>query len=315
MPARSNGRETDASKDASTHSAHDATPTRFTTRSGLVRQTPESASTREDYSVAENEIETPSGVDRELGATSQPPEYVRMVLRANTELSAQFNRMSEMYKKTLEAVTAEAALYRKELEQARKDIKELHQQSQTEINQLQQEIVSLKELIKTLPSAVSTTPSDSQISSPGRSWASIVTGSSAISPGTKNTTSAHTLPNFTLNLRNASEETKQKLADGATAKSAIQKALRDQEDTKEINVEGVKSTPGSAVRIFLNSEEDMNTIREKPQWLETLPGAKLKGEPWYPIMVNNVRKADVFTEEGRLMGTLWKLSDRKVRLV
>jgi hypothetical protein len=288
MPARRDGRELDAPNDASSPSAPEATLAP-TTRSGLIRQTLASPSTREDYSAPENGIDIPQGANRE--PVAQPPDYLHMILRANAELSVQFKRMSETYEKTLEAVTAEAALYRKELDQSRK-----------EIQKLQQEITGLKALLTSLPPAAPSTLPSSQDSSLGRSWASVVTGSSAISPGTKNTTSAHTLPNIILNLRYASEDTKQKLADGATAKSTIQKALRDQDDTKAINVEGVKSTPGSAVRIFLNSEEDINTIREKPEWLESLSGAKLKGEPWYPIMINNVRKSDVFTEEGQLKG-------------
>lgn len=51
---------------------------------------------------------------------------------------------------------------------------------------------------------------------------------------------------------------------------------RDLDDTKEINSEGVKVTPTLALCVFVNGEEDINTILEKPQWLKALGGAKLK---------------------------------------
>lgn len=62
-----------------------------------------------------------------------------MTLRANNELMIRFDRMSEVYANNVEAITAESALYRKELEISRK-----------EVNELQKEIANMKELIQSL---------------------------------------------------------------------------------------------------------------------------------------------------------------------
>jgi hypothetical protein len=66
-------------------------------------------------------------------------------------------------------------------------------------------------------------------------------------------------------VRNADEDTKRELADGATAKNAIQNTLRKHQDLGEVRIEGVKVTPGSMVRVFLASEGDVHMMREHQQ--------------------------------------------------
>jgi hypothetical protein len=167
-----------------------------------------------------------------------------------------------------------------------------------QIDELKKTVQEIHETTST-KTTTSTTPT-TQTPSGGRSWASVVTASSAISPATKATTAALTLPNVTINVRNADEDTKRELADGATAKSAIQNALKKHQDTGEVRIEGVKVTPGSIVRVFLAGEGDVRMMREHQQWLRTFNGAKLNGEPWFPIKIDSVRKSDVFEKNGEV---------------
>jgi hypothetical protein len=80
-------------------------------------------------------------------------------------------------------------------------------------------------------------------------------------------------------MRNADEDAKRELADGATTKNVIQNALRKHQDLGEVRIKGVKVTPGLMVRVFLAGEGDVHMMWEHQQWLKTFNGAKLNGEP------------------------------------
>ena len=138
MPARRSEREGNASHDAST-SAPDASVGLPTTRSGLVRQALELSTPEENASARE------LGVGTLLPSTSQPvapsqPDYVKVILQSNAELSVQVKRMSETYERALRTITAEAERYREESEKARAESIE----GQSKIYELQEEITSLK---------------------------------------------------------------------------------------------------------------------------------------------------------------------------
>jgi hypothetical protein len=110
--------------------------------------------------------ENDAGGEDEMGAPleanqvpAQPPqEYLQPILRASSELMIRFDGMAEVYAKNVEAIIAETALCRKELEESRKDVNELHK-----------EIANLKELIQSLSLGASTILPSTQASSLGRS--------------------------------------------------------------------------------------------------------------------------------------------------
>lgn len=136
MPVKCSERGGNASADASGPPAPNAALDPPTTRSGLVRQMPVATVTQNDD--ADGEIITGYLQDPSQGVAQSPPEYVQRILRAHTELMVECKRMSEAYK-NVEAITADAALYRKELEKSRKEVNELHK-----------EVANLKELIQSL---------------------------------------------------------------------------------------------------------------------------------------------------------------------
>jgi hypothetical protein len=194
--------------------------------------------------------------------------------------------MSEAYK-NVEAIAAEAALYRKELEESRKEVHELHK-----------EVATLKELIQSLSVGPPTTSPSTQVSSPGRSWASIVSQSSLASSNTRAARIGLGLPAVVLDLRSVREDTHNLVDDLAQTRERIRTALQDDTTTADVNIVGVKSTSRTTVKIFVDSEESVANLRQATHWLNSLPGAKLQGEQWFPIKLNDVKKESVFDASG-----------------
>ncbi|KAJ5215588.1 uncharacterized protein N7498_001995 [Penicillium cinerascens] len=282
MPARRDERQGNASNNASTPSASDTAFYPTTTKSGLVRQI-SVATTVQDEDDGERTVRT---IETQQGS-EQPQSEFQLLLRANNELMIRFDRMSEVYAKNVEAITAESALYRQELETSWK-----------EVNELQKEIVSLKELIQSLSLGAPTTSPGTQVSSPGRSWASIVSQSSLASSETRAARAGLGLPAVILDLRAAEDETKALVDDPTRIREKIRTALQGETTTASIDVVGVKSTSRSTIKIFVDSEESVANLWQATQWLNALPGSKLQGEQWFPVKLNDVKKDSIFGASG-----------------
>lgn len=286
MPARRNEREGNASNNASSRPSPDRTPDPPTTRSGLVRQTPVSTVVVDDDIDGESRTEAPV---EEVQGPEQPQTEFQILLRANNELMIRFDRMTEAYAKTLAMVTTENALYRKELTDSRREIREL-----------QNEIVSLKELVQSQSVNAPTTPPSTQVSSPGRSWASVVSQSSLGSSGTRAVRTGLGLPAVILDLRSAGEEIKALVNDPTQTREKIRTTLQCGTATANVEIVGVKPTSRTTIKIFVDSEESVASLRQDPHWLNALPGAQLQGEQWFPIKLNDVKKDSVFGVSGML---------------
>jgi hypothetical protein len=217
----------------------------------------------------------------------QPPTEFQMLLRANNELMIRVDRMSETYAKALTTITTENASLRKELEESRK-----------EVHELQKEIANLKELVQSLSVNASSAPSGTPASSPGRSWASIVSQSSLASSHTRAARTGLGLPAVVLDLRSASEETKTLVDDPTQTREKIRTALQGETMTASVDIVGVKPTSRTTVKVFVDSEESVANLRQVTSWLNALPGAKLQGEQWFPVKLNDVKKESVFEASG-----------------
>lgn len=226
--------------------------------------------------------------DLSQGLPQNPPEYVQRLLRAHTELMVQCKNMSEAYK-NMEAIAAEAALYRKELEESRKEVTELHK-----------EVANLKELLQSLSVVAPSTSPSTQFGSPGRSWASIASQSSLASSDTRAARTGLGLPAVILDLRSAGEETKTLVNDPAQIREKIRAALQDETATASVDVVGVKPTSKTSVKIFVDSEESVAKLRRTTHWMNAMPGAKLQGEQCFPIKLNDVKRDSVFETSGTL---------------
>ena len=284
MPGKRSERGGNASDDASGPPAPDAALALPTTRSGLVRQVPVTVAGEDENDAGRRRVEASNGPDK---GSEQPPTEFQMLLRANNELMIRVDRMSEAYAKTLTAITTENALYRKELEESRK-----------EVHGLQKEIASLKELVQCLSVNVSSSPPSTQVSSPGRSWASIVSQSSLASSNTRAARVGLGLPAVILDLRSTGEGTKTLVDDPAQARAKIRAALQGETNTASVDVVGVKTTSKTTIKVFVDSEESVANLRRATHWLNAMPGAKLQGEQWFPIKVNDVKRESVFETSG-----------------
>ncbi|KAJ5300186.1 hypothetical protein N7508_007429 [Penicillium antarcticum] len=284
MPGKRSERGGNASDDASGPPAPDTALALPTTRSGLVRQVPVTVAGEDENDAGRRRVEASNGPDK---GSEQPPTEFQMLLRANNELMIRVDRMSEAYAKTLTAITTENALYRKELEESRK-----------EVHGLQKEIASLKELVQFLSVNVSSSPPSTQVSSPGRSWASIVSQSSLASSNTRAARVGLGLPAVILDLRSAGEGAKTLVDDPAQTREKIRTALQGETTTASVDVVGVKTTSKTTIKVFVGSEESVANLRRATHWLNAMPGAKLQGEQWFPIKVNDVKRESVFETSG-----------------
>lgn len=91
--------------------------------------------------------------------------------------------------------------------------------------------------------------------------------------------------------------TKKDLKNAETVKNVLQKALRAEDTTKDINVQGLKLLEGPQLLVQLASKGECEIARINTRWLEkALPGARVRGETWYPVKIDGVYKNQVTKE-------------------
>ncbi|KAJ5533370.1 hypothetical protein N7494_006946 [Penicillium frequentans] len=134
--------------------------------------------------------------------------------------------------------------------------------------------------------------------STGRSWASIVSQSSVMSPSTRTVRSSLGLPAVVLDLRSANEETKALIDDPAQMREKVRAALKEETTISNVEIIGVKSTSRTTVKVFVDSEDSVAHLRRATQWMGSLPGATLQGEQWFPVKLNDVKKESVYETSG-----------------
>ena len=160
-----------------------------------------------------------------------------------------------------------------------------------------------------------TTSPSTQIRSSGRSWASIVPQSSLASSDTRAARAGLGLPAGILDLRCAGDETKALVDDPTRTRKKIRTALQGESTTASIDIVGSMSTPRSTIKIFVDSEESVTNLRQATHWLNALPGARLQGEQWFPVKLNDVKKESVFetsgAQRGDFMSTLQEENEGK----
>ncbi|KAK9342434.1 hypothetical protein V1522DRAFT_416198 [Lipomyces starkeyi] len=150
--------------------------------------------------------------------------------------------------------------------------------------------------------------------STGRSWASVVSQPSVMSANTRAARTGLGIPAVTLDLRFAGEETRTLVDDPTQARDKIRTALQDDATTASIDIVGLKPTSRTTVKVFVDSEESVANLRRATHWLDALPGAKLQGEPWFPVKLNDVRKEASMMRQGLRGRTLHEPSKMRMML-
>ena len=282
MSVKRSERGGNASTDASGPPAPDAALDPPTTRSGLVRQTP--MATAAQGIDADDEIVTGYSQDTSQGLVQSPPEYVQRILRAHKQ-SLWWNA---------NACLKHTRMWR----QLQPTQRYIARNWKNRDDELHKEVANLKELIQSLSVGAPTTSPSTQGGSPGRSWASVASQSSLASSNTRAARAGFGLPAVILDLRSAREGTKTLVDDPAQAREKIRTALQDETTTAKVDIMGVKPTSKTTIKVFVDSEESVANLRRATHWLNAMPGAKLQGEQWFPIKVNDVKRESVFDTSG-----------------
>ncbi|KAF7589597.1 hypothetical protein BBP40_004057 [Aspergillus hancockii] len=128
----------------------------------------------------------------------------------------------------------------------------------------------------------------------------MITSTSAISSTTRATRTNLGLPTVTLDTRQADPQLKETLREPTELRGIIMASIKAHHQTENITIEGAKSAPRHTVKIFVDKEENTTRLREYREWLEALPGVRLRGEQWFPVKIDDVRKSDVFDDNGCL---------------
>ncbi|TKA37470.1 hypothetical protein B0A49_14028, partial [Cryomyces minteri] len=87
--------------------------------------------------------------------------------------------------------------------------------------------------------------------------------------------------------------------DIAKVKDKLERALRAHEATNGAKIDFIRTLSGDRIEVCFETEEQCKQARQNPRWLEVaMPGARLKGETWYPIKCDGVAKFMVIDPEG-----------------
>jgi hypothetical protein len=171
-----------------------------------------------------------------------------------------------------------------------------------ELQSMRREITELSVAVRSQQSSNSPSQQESQAPSVGRSWASIATPSSVVSPASRVSRADLGLPMVVLDVRQATPQAKSILQDPTLLQKTIGTALRAESQTENIQIEGIKSAPRSTIKVFVSRKEDAEILTEQRQWLKALPGVKLQEGQWFPVKLDEVRKSDVYDDSGLLRG-------------
>ncbi|GKZ27412.1 hypothetical protein AbraIFM66951_004198 [Aspergillus brasiliensis] len=151
----------------------------------------------------------------------------------------------------------------------------------------------LKVLGQSLSVSAPATPPSTQVSSPGRSRASVVSRSSLASSNTQAARTGLGLPAVIIDLRSAGEETKALEDDPTQTREKIRTALQRETATANVDVVGVKPTSRTTLK-----RKASRASAGPLTGCHALPGAQLQGEQWFRIKLNDVKKESVFRESG-----------------
>ena len=90
---------------------------------------------------------------------------------------------------------------------------------------------------------------------------------------------------------------KSERSNAAKIKEEITNIMQAQLETKDCKIQHVRILPGEKVEICMETDSQCENARHHPRWLElAMPGARMKGQTWFPIKCDNVPKSQVMKE-------------------
>jgi hypothetical protein len=204
-------------------------------------------------------------------------------------------------KKELDISRREAQVAQRQAEEDRKETQKAWETIKSELVAARSEIALLKSeissisnntLVRTYASAA--TSAINSPSSAGQKMQS--TGGRDVNPAA---TQKQPLPGVTIDLRRTKEDIN--TMNLLTLKQTVQKVVQAQELTKHITIKGMQLR-GSTIRVVVQNEEEAQAIRVNDGWVtKCFDGARVRGEEWFPVKVDDVHKASVFEDDGVVM--------------
>lgn len=85
--------------------------------------------------------------------------------------------------------------------------------------------------------------------------------------------------------------TKEEKSDANKMKKTLKEALKSVEATQETGIRFIRILPRERFDVVFRNETEASTARRHPQWLHTaMPGARMRGETWFPLKCDGVAK-------------------------
>jgi hypothetical protein len=101
----------------------------------------------------------------------------------------------------------------------------------------------------------------------------------------------------------------------AEIKANLQTSLKVNKVTEKLTIKCLRPGPGDRIDVVFGDKDEANKARQHTRWLSSgMPGARVKGEQWYPVKCDSVVKQCVLDDEINDGKTLKKdiLKDFKV---
>ncbi|KAJ5543842.1 hypothetical protein N7494_005121 [Penicillium frequentans] len=253
------------------------------------------------------------------GHATPTPDQTDPILRAILEAFGKVETANKYFHQEIEARHVERSRFQSQITELRNELCRRDERYQEEIKSYKVALVEMQEKMEELKQTALTTNLTgctcnghyeelraelqslrTAVTSPstGRSWASIVSQPSVVSSNTRAVRSSLGLPAVVLDVRSASDDTKALVDDPAQMREKVRAALDDQTATSSVEIVGIKPTSRTTVKVFVDSEESVAHLRRATQWLDSLPGATLQGEQWFPVKLNDVKKESVYGASG-----------------
>ncbi|KAK4964279.1 hypothetical protein LTR66_012373, partial [Elasticomyces elasticus] len=234
------------------------------------------------------------------GSNRKDPGLVQLITSLQNTLAEQ-----------RETQAREVKELREQLEQAQKKAAEVAEEAAKATKELKDQIENLKEDIKALSSG-QVSLERTQIgqgdstprSHPTSAWPSLPTSTAG-----RPSTASHISSTGSIPRRSADEEkrivnidarrARCEKKDIAKVKDKLERALRAHGATNGARLEFIRTLSGDRIEVCFETEEQCKQARQNPRWLEVaMPGARPKGETWYPIKCDGVAKFMVVDPEG-----------------
>lgn len=235
------------------------------------------------------------------GKSSRQKDVTMEAILTAVETLVEAHRRSETQMATMHQE------HQREMQAVLQEVKE----AKAVIKQLEDEVKAVTDTVNTVRDAVSAITASS--SRPTLSWAQMASsGVQSSQPSFRRSERTERLSDSTgqassqrLNLNEGrtiqidTTRAKGDTTDINKVRDQLTKAIQHNNGTEDVAIEHIRVLFKNRLEICLREVEQCQNARKHPRWLEiALPGARMRGETWYPIKCDGVAKTMVLNPEG-----------------